>query len=228
LSRRRLYLMRHGEVSYFDESGRPLPTEDVPLNAEGREQAAAAARLLHDVSFDRVLTSGLSRSLETARIVAPDAQLESWPELQEIRGDRLSAIPEDELEEAFVHAFRGIVPLEKRFLGGETIGQLFDRVLPALARLLADPDWDTALAVLHGAVNRAILSFALTGERLFLGHFEQAAGCINVLDVDDAWIVRAVNLSPLDLLHAGTRETTMERYWAEYRGRVPEAPVPDT
>jgi probable phosphoglycerate mutase len=68
-------------------------------------------------------------------------------------------------------------------------------------------------------VNRAILSYALTGERMFLGHFEQAAGCVNVLDVGDAWpenaVVRAVNVAPLDLLHASTRMTTMEGYWAE-------------
>ena len=57
-----------------------------------------------------------------------------------------------------MHAFRGVVPNEKRFLGGETIGELFDRVLPALDRLVADTTWDTVLLVLHGAVNRAILS----------------------------------------------------------------------
>ena len=84
-----------------------------------------------------------------------------------------------------MHAFRGVVPNEKRFLGGETIGELFDRVLPALDRLLADESWDTVLAVLHGAVNRAILSYALTGERMFLGHFEQAPGCVNVLDIGE-------------------------------------------
>ena len=96
-----------------------------------------------------------------------------------------------------MHAFRGVVPNEKRFLGGESIGELFDRVLPAVERLVADDDWDTALVVAHGAVNRAILSYALTGERMFLGRFEQAPGCLNVLDVDEhgEWIVRAVNVA---------------------------------
>ena len=135
--------------------------------------------------------------------------------MRELRGDRLSGIPVKELESEFVHAFRGVVPNDKRFLGGETVGELFDRVLPALERLLADESWDTTLAVLHGAVNRAILSYALTGERMFLGHFEQAPGCVNVLDVGDEWIVRAVNVAPLDLLHASSRLTTMEGYWDE-------------
>ncbi len=109
------------------------------------------------------------------------------------------------------------MPNEKRFLGGETIGELFDRVVPALDRLLADRAWDTVLLVLHGAVNRAILSHALTGRRMFLGHFEQAPGCVNILDVGDEWIVRAVNVSPPDLAHRATRMTTMERYWEQYR-----------
>jgi probable phosphoglycerate mutase len=215
--RRRLYLMRHGAVSYFDPDGRPVQEDGVSLNDEGRAQALAARALLEPVAFDRVLTSGLPRTVETARIVAPEAELEEWPQLRELRGAKLSSIPADRLESEFVHAFRGVVPNDKRFLGGEAIGELFDRVLPALDRLLADDSWDTVLAVLHGAVNRAILSYALTGERTFLGHFEQAAGCLNVLDVGDEWIVRAVNVAPLDLLHASTRLTTMEGYWAEYK-----------
>jgi broad specificity phosphatase PhoE len=208
--------MRHGAVSYFDANGRPVPPDDVALNAEGRRQSQAAAEALEGAVLDRVLASGLPRTVETARIVAPDVEAETWPELREIRGGRLGSIPEDELEEAFVHAFRGVVPEESRFLGGESIGDLWDRVLPALDRLLAADDWDTALAVLHGGVNRAILSWALTGERRFLGAFEQAAGCVNVLDVGEEWIVRAVNLAPLDLIHAASRLTQMEHYWREF------------
>jgi probable phosphoglycerate mutase len=215
--RRRLYLMRHGAVSYFEPGGRPVDPERVPLNEQGRAQAEAARALLEPVRFDRVLVSGLPRTVETARLVAPAATLEEWTELRELRGDRLGGIPLEELEEQFVHAFRGVVPNDKRFLGGETVGELFGRVLPALDRLLADDAWDTVLAVLHGGVNRAILSYALTGEQMFLGHFEQAPGCLNVLDVGDEWIVRAVNIAPLDLLHSSTRLTTMEGYWAEFR-----------
>lgn len=219
--RRRLYLMRHGAVSYFAADGRLPDPEMVSLTDDGRAQAEAARTLLETVTFDRVLTSGLPRTVETAKIVAEShsGELEEWPELRELRGERLSSIPEDELEAEFVHAFRGVVPNDKRFLGGETIGALFDRVLPSLERLLGDRDWDTALAVLHGGVNRAILSYALTGERMFLGHFEQAPGCVNVVDVGKEWpensIVRAVNVAPLDLLHSTTRLTTMEGYWEE-------------
>ena len=210
--------MRHGAVAYFDDDGLPVAPDDVPLTAQGREQAEATRVLLDGIELDRVIASGLPRTTATAALVAPGREVETWPELREIAGDRFAAIPPEELEEAFVHAFHGIVPNDKRFLGGETIGELFDRVLPALERLVGDDGWDTALVVAHGAVNRAILSYALTGERLFLGRFEQAPGCLNVLDVDESdWVVRAVNVAATDLVHRSTRLTQMEQYWAEYR-----------
>jgi broad specificity phosphatase PhoE len=117
-----------------------------------------------------------------------------------------------------VDAWKNVVPEEVRFLGGETIGSLLDRVLPAVERLLADDEWDVVLAVLHGGVNRAILSYALTGKRALLGNLEQAPGCINVLDVGDDWVVRAVNVLPTDPTHLGGRLRTMEELWAEFRG----------
>ena len=230
--RRRLYLMRHAEVSYIGAAGQPVDPEAVSLTDEGLEQASAAAAALAATNVDRVLTSGLPRTIETAEIVAPGRELEHRPELQELRGGRLDEIPPDRLEHEFVHAFRGVIPNDARFLRGESIGELFDRVLPALERLVSDPGWHTTLAVLHGGVNRAILSFALTGERMYLGPLEQAPACVNILDLDENgdWLVRAVNVAPYDLLHAAHRQTTMERYWAELepyrRLLVEEGPGP--
>jgi broad specificity phosphatase PhoE len=216
VTRRRIYLMRHGQVAYF-ESGRPLRQHAVPLTAEGREQAAAAAKLLEGIAFDRVITSDLPRTVETARIVAPSVEPESWPELREIESGRLDEIPEDALEATFLGAWRDVVPEDVRFLGGETIGSLLDRVLPAVDRLIADPDWDVLLAVLHGGVNRAIISHALTGRRALLGNLEQSPACINILDVGDDWVVRAVNHTPYDPAHLRNRLRTMEELWAEFR-----------
>jgi broad specificity phosphatase PhoE len=209
--------MRHGEVAYFDVDGKPVRPERVSLTTAGVAQARAAAEALEGVRFDRVVTSGLPRTLETARLVAPGVEPESLPELRELEPGRLADIPPAELEEAFVRAFRGTVPESRKYLGGETIGSLLDRVLPALERLLADGSWDVLLAVLHGGVNRAIISYAATGRRAFLGAFEQAPGCINVLDVGDDWIVRAVNVAPYDLAHRDSRQTTMERLYSQYR-----------
>jgi broad specificity phosphatase PhoE len=207
--------MRHAEVAYVDDSGRPVHPEHVPLTAEGRVQAAAARDALADVELDLVLVSDLPRTFETAEIVASGHGVERWPALGEWRGGRLDAIPPDELERQFVGALR-VTDERERFLGGESLGEALDRVLPALERLVSR-DWHTALAVLHGGVNRIILSHALTGDRTYFGTFEQAPGCINVLDVDEeGWIVRTVNYIPYDPLHPA-RETTMEQYWAQFR-----------
>jgi broad specificity phosphatase PhoE len=216
VNRRRIYLMRHAQVAYF-EDGRPLRPDLVPLTPEGREQARAAHELLAEITFDRVITSGLPRTVETARIVTPAREPESWPELREIESGRLGEIPEDQLEAVFTGAWRDVVPEDTPFLGGETIRSLLDRVLPAVDRLLADHEWDVVLLVLHGAVNRAILSHALTGGRAFLGNLEQSPACINVLDVGDDWVVRAVNHTPYDPAHRRNRLRTMEELWREFR-----------
>jgi broad specificity phosphatase PhoE len=224
--RRRVYLMRHGSVTYFDEQGKPFLPEQVPLNELGRAQATAAGKVFAEAGlrFDRVIVSGLPRTVETAtRVLAETGQqisLERWPDLEELRGGKLSAIPDESLKEAFVGAFDGLVPEERQFLGGETIGQLMDRVHPCIDRLREDKSWDTVLLVLHGGVNRAILSYALTNQRLFLGNLAQTAGCINAIDVGDAhadWVVRIVNYSPISELQGETRHTTMEVLLEQYK-----------
>jgi probable phosphoglycerate mutase len=159
----------------------------------------------------------LRRTVETARIVAPGVEPEAWPALREIRAARAESVDDTTAERVFTGAFAGTLPEDASFLGGETIGSLLDRVLPAVDELVADASWDTVLAVLHGGVNRAILSYLLTGERRFYGDFEQAPACINVLDLGpDRWIVRTVNHVPYDPLSAHSRRTTMEELWSEY------------
>jgi probable phosphoglycerate mutase len=207
--------MRHAEVRYFEG----VHPEHVVLTEDGRTQAESAAAALHGIRFDRVLTSGLERTVETARIVAPGREHEARYGLREIESGDIRGVSDTEVQEMMTAAFRGVVPPQTRFLGGETIGGFLDRVLPEIEALLADDDWDVTLLVLHGAVNRAILSRALTGERVFLGGFEQAPGCINVLDVgvDGRWIVRGVNHIPYDPVHEyAPRLTTMEQLWQEY------------
>jgi broad specificity phosphatase PhoE len=214
--RRRLYLMRHADVSYVDETGRPVSPEDVPLTARGVEQAEAARDALAGVELDLVVSSNLPRTAETAAIVAPGREVERLPEFSEWRGGRLDALPPEELESLFVGALR-VRDEEARFLGGESLGEALDRIHPALDRLVSR-EWSTALAVFHGGVNRIVISYALSGDRTYFGTFEQAPACINVLDLgDDGWIVRTVNYIPYDPLYAA-RTTTMEHLWEELRG----------
>jgi probable phosphoglycerate mutase len=237
--------MRHGDVQYFEPDGRPLPPNDVVLTEEGCEQARAAGKALESIRFNRVITSGLPRTVETARLTLAaagvDCHIEEWPDLREIQSGRLRDLPEDQLREAFLSTDFGHISESTRFVGGESIGSLLDRVESAMDRLLADSAWDIVLMVLHGGVNRAILSRALLGERGYLGGIEQAPGCINILDTGGNgdplrkrtpdqrprgrthWIVRAVNISPLNPAHLGARTTTMERLFEQYRPAGKEA-----
>lgn len=225
--RRRLYLMRHGSVDYFQPDGTPVPVDDVPLNRRGEDEARAAGELLKacGVRPDRVMTSGLPRTEQTARLVLAAAGQELTPEadaaLQEIRPGRLANIPRDDLRRAFLGTFEsrdGEVEA-LRFLNGESVGELLDRVLPAFERWLARADWQCGLLVLHGGVNRALLSTALAGRRAFFGRIEQAPACINVLDIGaDDVVLRAINLTPTQWLHQREHHTTMEKLLAQFTG----------
>ncbi|PWC60146.1 hypothetical protein TSH7_19340, partial [Azospirillum sp. TSH7] len=67
--RRRVHLVRHGEVAYFDRSGQPHNPRDVPLTPAGLKQVEALAHHLAAVTIDRAVCSGLPRTRETAGIL---------------------------------------------------------------------------------------------------------------------------------------------------------------
>jgi len=221
--RRRIHLMRHGSVDYFRADGSPVHPHTVPLNEAGRQQADAAGALFAQcgVRFDKVIVSGLNRTTETAtRVLAAAGQslpLDTEPALEEIRGGKLADIPPDEVEAAFLGAFTQGSE-SQRFLGGESIGELLDRSLPAFERILQRDDWSSLLMVLHGGVNRALLARAMTGQRGFFGRLEQLPACINIIDVGrgDDLIVRTVNLAPTQWLHQHEKQTTMEKLLVQY------------
>jgi broad specificity phosphatase PhoE len=224
--RRRLILMRHGAVQYFDPASRtPLHAESVPLTAEGQDQAAAAGRLLAAAGLrpDRVIHSGLPRTAQTAAGVLAHCggpAPEVWPELQEARGGRLRDIAPERLQQAFTQLQRGPLSGETRFLGGESIAELQARVLPALQRLRAEPGWDTALVVAHGVVNAVLLSFVVSGgQSIVLPGWQQNPAALNLIDLgrepgDD--LLRAVNLNPIDWLQPQERASTMEKLYDQF------------
>jgi len=233
-ARRRLLLMRHGAVEYFTSDGRPLPADQVPLTEAGVNQALAVGRMLADadVRIERAWSSGLPRTRDTAAHVlgamGVAIAVEHWSQFEEIRPGRLADIPHGQLRDAFLAPFEGSVPPHTRFLGGETIGEMVDRVLPALQNLLREDDWDTALLVAHGGVNRALLSWFLTGQPLFLGGLAQDPGCLNIIDVGPTpaqTVVRVVNYCPLGPLQTLTRASTMEHLLQQYLRRNEDSSV---
>lgn len=230
--RRRLYLMRHASVAYFPEHGAPADASSVELSDAGCAQADAVGRFFaeHRVRFDRVVTSGLPRTRQTAERVlaqcAPVARpvVSHWPELRELESGSLEAAldPERDAEQlrgAFVAPFEGEPARDVRFRGGESVGELIERVVPAIERLVRDTSWSVALLVLHGAVNRVVLSYALNGARTLLANFQQAPACINAIDVASDhvhWLIRYVNHAPYDAAQADVRDSTMETLLSTY------------
>lgn len=69
-----LYIIRHGKTDW-NNLHRLQGRTDIPLNAEGRRMAAAAAAEYANVHFDICFCSPLSRAKETAEILLRDRQI---------------------------------------------------------------------------------------------------------------------------------------------------------
>ena len=220
--RRRVYLMRHGEVDYYDAQGRAVNPHHVTLNDQGRQQAAAVGTALSNVPFDLAITSGLPRTEETARLVLAGraVPMTQEPRLREIEVARLADFA---VTGSILGALAAAPSPESRFFGGETFGSCSARALAAWDELLARKDWQTVLVVCHGIVNRLLLCHLLDAPISSLGRIEQDAGCVNLVEVDAAGLplVRVVNASVDDPAKETHRLSTLEALFQQYlRGRL--------
>lgn len=68
MSRVEIYIFRHGETDWNRER-RLQGHTDIPLNETGRNQARELAKKVHALQPELILSSDLSRALETATIV---------------------------------------------------------------------------------------------------------------------------------------------------------------
>jgi broad specificity phosphatase PhoE len=224
--RRRIYLMRHAEVSYFSEAGAPLDPRYVTLTERGRQQASEMAAALADVPFDRAVCSGMPRSRETAVAVMAGRQIriEDEADFREIKAGRLRNIPPERRRAELVRVLESAALTGASFAGGESFAAFEERVLAALMRLLGTSGWRRLLLVAHDAVNRVLLAWAAQSGLKALAAFEQDMCCLYVIDLDmvdgivERRIIRLMNYTPYDATKARLFLTSMEQVFGRYVG----------
>ncbi len=162
---RTLVLLRHGRTEW-NATGRVQGQAETDLDATGRAQATAVARLLAELSPARLAASDLGRARATAEYVAAatglvpvfDRRLREY-DLGEREGvshaEYAAAHPEEHAR--FETGDFDVVP------GGETAAGVRERIVPALRELLdGTPDGGVAVAVSHGAAIK-VATAALLG-----------------------------------------------------------------
>lgn len=225
---RRVYLVRHGSVSYFDDHGRPLDPRHVPLNPQGISQARACAELLAEAPLSRIVCSGLPRTVQTADIIRGMRPLvvEIEPELKEIRAGRFREVPDALRFREIAHAYAQAPQPGAQFIGGERWDHFNGRVVAAFARQCQVQQDGDLLLVVHDAVIRVILAHVCGAGLGALRAFEQDPAGLSILDrqelVDGThnYVLRAVNLAAYDLLRLTQRDTVMERIWHSYQAEA--------
>lgn len=152
------YFVRHGE-SEGNAARIFTGQSDSPLTARGRQQAAIVADELATVKFDRIISSDLSRTRDTAEVIAKPHRLpvEVVPELREIDVGVQTGRSFDETRGLPNWNDDGFVS----WPGGETLDQVLARTLGAIDRLTRESPGKTILVVGHGGVNRILLSHFL-------------------------------------------------------------------
>ena len=152
------YFVRHGESE--GNAARVFTGQtDSPLTERGRQQAAAVAEELAKVKFDRIVSSDLSRTRDTAEVIAKrhGISVEVVAELREIDVGNQTGKTFDETRGLPNWNDDGFVA----WPGGETLKQVLGRTLGAIERLTRESPGKTILVVGHGGVNRILLSHFL-------------------------------------------------------------------
>lgn len=121
----------------------------MPLNANGRAQAEAAAALLRGRGIARLVASPLSRAQDTARVVAAaiGVAIETEPALHEVAFGAQEGKPMQPWFDDWIAG--GFTPP-----GAESFAQLRARAVATVNRLTAGPA--PLLVVGHGAFFRAL------------------------------------------------------------------------
>ena len=227
--RRRLFLLRHGHVDYFNAA--LSDPRMVDLTEDGRRQAEATAKTLANIEFDMAMCSGLPRTRQTAEIILQKQQ--SAPSLmedegfEEIKSGWVTANSREELAARLAYCFDQAGEPNARFLpDGETFEAVEKRTVASLQALIQTRHWKTGLLVAHEGVNRVILGWCTGGGLNTINAFEQDLCAINVIDFDitpaeaddrggsgvkiERKILKLMNVTAYDVAKNDLRRTSLE------------------
>lgn len=215
----RLYLVRHGATQLSAED-RFAGEIGVDLSSEGREQAARLGERLRDDEIGAIYSSPLSRTVETARIIAGKCSLDFQLSdgLREIRHGRWEGLTRQEVEARFAQEYSDWQqdPFSFAPAGGESGVSVLARALPAIREIVVRHAGENVLVVSHKATIRLLLSSLLGFDpRGYRDRLDQAPACLNVLDFRDS--VRARLMLFNDTSHYSDRPRTptqnLSKWW---------------
>jgi probable phosphoglycerate mutase len=185
----RLLLVRHGETEW-NRQGKFQGQIDVPLNDNGRQQAAKAGEFLQNVAIDFAVSSSMLRPKETAEIILkqhPSVKLELQDGLREISHGLWEGKFESEIEQGFpgeLERWR-TEPAVVQMPEGENLQQVWERSVAAWESIvqaaLANQS-QTGLVVAHDATNKTLLCYLLGLSPENFWNFRQGNGAVSVID----------------------------------------------
>jgi len=201
-----VYLVRHGRIRLEDDRPRYVGQLDVPLSKEGERHAGELARRLRRAELGAIYSSDLSRSAQTARIVAEALGLSAWarPDLREVSLGAWEGCVQRDIQQRFPEEFRarGEDFGHYRPPGGESFLECSERVVRAFHEIVRSSRGDL-LVVGHAGANRLLLCHLLGMLPANLFRLGQDYGCCNLLHCEGSrYQVMVVNGSNADLLRA--------------------------
>jgi probable phosphoglycerate mutase len=182
----RLYLVRHGATQLTAED-RFSGAVGVELSEEGRWQAARLGERLGPEGITALYCSPLSRTVETARIIAGSGALaiEMRDGLREISHGRWEGLTRREVEACYPDEYTAWEEDPFTFApeGGESGVAVLARALPVIREVVKRHRGERVLVVSHKATIRLVLSSLLGFDaRGYRDRLDQAPACLNVLD----------------------------------------------
>jgi broad specificity phosphatase PhoE len=151
-------LLRHGQTDW-NVDFRLQGITDIPLNANGIQQAQEAAEILIGSDWDVLLSSPLSRAQETAKLISKNLNLDEII-IEPLLLERSFGVAEGLTHEQWRESYANLNELP----GGESLDALRIRAEELLHHLQTNYRGKKVLAVTHGALIRKLLRLASNQE----------------------------------------------------------------